>query len=135
MEHNLRINNITRFVEDQYKNWVKQVKLIQESQRRTVMVEMGQQIHLLIRAFQMELTDFITGVTRLMDHHLSPLLVQPKALEEAFNKIKNAAKLRKHASPCLRMPESYFQVPTSTFVDDNGKFLPLRIFLCMPGTY
>ena len=45
VEHNLRINNITPFVEDQYKSWVKQVKLIQETQRGTVMVEIGQQIH------------------------------------------------------------------------------------------
>ena len=94
LEQNLRINNITRFVEEQYKAWVKQVKLIQESQRRTVMVEMGQQIHLLIQAFRIELTDFLTGITRLMDHRLSPLLVQPKALEDAFGKLKNAARLQ-----------------------------------------
>ena len=94
LDHNLRINNITRFVEDQYRGWVKQVKLHQETQRRTAMVDMGQQIHLLIQAFRMEITDFLTGVTRLMDHRLSPLLVQPNALEEAFGKIKNAARLQ-----------------------------------------
>ena len=33
LDHNLRINNITRFVEDQYRGWVKQIKLIQETQR------------------------------------------------------------------------------------------------------
>ena len=108
MEHNFRINNIIRFVEDQYRNWVKQVKLIQEAQRRTVMVEMGQQIHLLIQVFRMELTDFLTGVTRLMDHRLSPLLVQPKALEEAFNKIKNSARLR-NMRPMSEDAESYFK--------------------------
>ena len=91
LDQNLRINNIMRFVEDQYRGWVKQVKLIQETQRRTVMVEMGQQIHLLIQAFRMELTDFLTGVTRLMDHRLSPLLVRPEALEDAFGKIKNVS--------------------------------------------
>ena len=99
---------------DQYKSWVKHVKLIQETQRRTVMAEMGQQIHLLIQAFRMELTDFLTGVTRLMDHHLSPLLVQPKALEEAFTKIKNAARLP-NMRPMSEDAGILFQVPTSTF--------------------
>ena len=98
LEQNLRINNITRFIEVQYKAWVKQVKLIQESQRRTVMVEMGQQIHLLIQAFRMELTDFLTGITRLMDHRLSPFLVQPKALEDAFQYPEERGKTEEHAS-------------------------------------
>ena len=82
------------------------------------MVEMGQQIHLLIQA--MELTDFFTGVTRLMDHRLSPLLVRPEALEDTFGKIKNAARLR-NMRPMSEDAAILFQVPTSTFVDDNGK--------------
>ena len=53
MEQNLRINNITTFIEVQYEAWVKQVKLIQESQRKTVMETMGHQIHLLVQAFRM----------------------------------------------------------------------------------
>ena len=32
LDHNLRINNITRFVEDQYTGWIKRVKLILETQ-------------------------------------------------------------------------------------------------------
>ena len=120
LEQNLRINNITTFIEVQYKAWVKQVKLIQESQRKTVMDTMGQQIHLLIQAFRMELTDFLTGITRLMDHQLSPLLVQPKALEDAFNTLKNAARL-KNMRPMAEDAGILFQVPTSTFVDDHGR--------------
>ena len=88
------------------------------------MVEMGQQIHLLIQAFRMELTDFLTGVTRLMDHRLSPLLVEPKALEEAFGKIKNAARLR-NMRPMSEDAGILFQVLTSTFVDDNGKLFAI----------
>ena len=124
LEQNLRINKITRFVEEQYKAWVKQVKLIQESQRRTVMVEMGQQIHLLIQAFRMELTDFLTGITWLMDHRLSPLLVQPKALEDAFGKLKNAARLQ-NMRPMSEDAGILFQVPPSTFVDDNGRLFAI----------
>ena len=55
-----------------------------------------------------------------MDHHLSPLLVQPKALEEAFTKIKNPARLQ-NMRPMSEDAGILFQVPTSTFVDDNGK--------------
>ena len=140
MEQNLRINNITTFIEVQYKAWVKQVKLIQESQRKTVMETMGQQIHLLVQAFRMELTDFLTGITRLMDHRLSPLLVQPQALEEAFNVLRNAARLR-NMRPMSEDAGILFQVPTSTFVDDHGRLfavtvchlLRLYIFHCMPA--
>ena len=124
LDHNLRINNITCFVEDQYRGWVKQAKLIQETQRRTVMVGMGQQIHLMIQAFRMELTDFLTGVTQFMDHRLSPLLVQPEALEDALGKIKNAARLR-NMRPMSEDAGILFQVPTSTFVDDNGKLFAI----------
>ena len=120
LEQNLRINNITTFIEVQYKAWVKQVKLIQESQRRTAMETMGQQIHLLIQAFQMELTDFLTEITRLMGHRLCPLLVQPTALEDAFNTLKNAARLR-NMQPMAKDAGILFQVPTSTFVDDQGR--------------
>ena len=123
-EQNLRINNIMRFVEEQYKAWVKQVKLIQETQRRTVMETMGAQIHLLIQAFRMELTDFLTGITRLMDHRLSPLLVQPKALEDAFGILKNAARLR-NMRPMSEDAGILFQVPTSTFVDDHGRLFAI----------
>ena len=84
------------------------------------METMGQQIHLLIQAFRMELTDFLTGITRLMDHRLSPLLVQPKALEEAFNILRNAARLR-NMRPMSEDAGILFQVPTSTFVDDHGR--------------
>ena len=114
LDHILRINNIMRFVEDQYRGWIKQVKLLQDTQRRTATVEMGQQIHLLIQAFQMELIDFLTGVTRLMDHRLSPLLVQPKALEEAFGKIKNAASLW-NLHPMSEDAGFMFQAPTLDF--------------------
>ena len=124
MEQNLRINNITTFIEVQYKAWVKQVKLIQESQRNTVMEAMGHQIHLLVQAFRMELTDFLTGITRLMDHRLSPLLVQPDALEEAFNLLKNAARLR-NMRPMSEDAGILFQVPTSTFVDAHGRLFAI----------
>ena len=59
-----------------------------------------------------------------MDHRLSPLLVQPKALEEAFNKIKNAARLR-NMRPMSEDAGILFQIPTSTFVDDNGKLFAI----------
>ena len=124
LQQNLRINNITRFIEVQYKAWVKQVKLIQELQRTTAMEAMGQQIHLLIRAFRMELTDFLTGITRLMDHRLSPLLVQPKALEDTFNTLKNAARLR-NMRPMAEDAGILFQVPTSTFVDKQGRLFAI----------
>ena len=88
LDHNLRINNITRFVEDQYRGWVKQVKLLQDTQRRAAVVEMGQQIHLLIQAFRMELTDFLTCVTQLMDHHLSPLLVSQKPWKKPSERLR-----------------------------------------------
>ena len=124
LDQNLRMNNISRFIEDQYKAWVKQVKLIQESQRATAMKTMGHQIHLMIQAFRMDLTDFLTGITRLMDHRLSPLLVQPKALEDAFNTLKNVARLR-NMRPMSEDAGILFQVPTSTFVDEHGRLFAI----------
>ena len=59
-----------------------------------------------------------------MDHRLSPLLVQPKALEEAFNKIKNGAGLR-NMRPMSEDAGILFQIPTSTFVDNNGKLFAI----------
>ena len=118
-EINLRINNVTRFVQQQYKAWVGQVKAIQEGSKRQLMKEMDHQIHLMIQAFRMELTDFLTGITLLMENRLSPLLIKSEALIRGFQKLVKLARAR-NMRPISEDAGILFQVSTSTFINKNG---------------
>ena len=118
-EANLRISKVTRFFQSQYRAWVRQVHAIEEGTKCQVMKEMDHQIHLMIQAFRMELTDFLSGITQLMNNRLSPLLIKSDALIRGFNKLITLARKR-NMRPISEDAGILFQVPTSTFVNKNG---------------
>ena len=119
-EAHLRINNVTRFVKQQYQAWVEQVAALEAGNKRTIMKEMDHQIHLMIQAFRMELTDFLSGITLLMENRLSPLLIKSDALIKGFGKLVRLARAR-NMRPISGDAGILFQVSTSTFVNKKGK--------------
>ena len=119
-EAHLRINNVTRFVQQQYQAWVKQVAALEAGNKRQIMKEMDHQIHLMIQAFRMELTDFLSGITKLMENRLSPLLIKSDSLIRGFEKLVRLARAR-NMRPISGDAGILFQVSTSTFVNHKGQ--------------
>ena len=49
------------------------------------MKRLKEQIQLLFHSFRFELTDFVQGVTSLMDNRFSPLIISPEPLISDFD--------------------------------------------------
>ena len=58
------------------------------------MKSLEKQVQLLLHSFRFELTDFLQGVTSLMENRLSPLIISPESLISAFDMLTSNA--RKH---------------------------------------
>ena len=77
-------------------------------------------IRLVVQSFRFELSEFLQGLTTLMENRLSPLLVDPKSLTKTFTHL--AATARKRGLIVLSEdPGILFQVPVSTLSDEQGK--------------
>ena len=120
----LRIANVTTFVAEQYKSWVDLVERLENGSKLTIMKEMDRQIHLLVQAFRMELTDFLSGITLLMENRLSPLLIKAGSLVSAFKNLADQAAVH-NMKPMSEDAGILFQVSTSTFVNRQGKLFAI----------
>ena len=85
--------------------------------RQQAMKSLEQQVQLLLHSFRFELTDFLQGVTSLMENRLSPLIISLESLNSAFGMLTSNA--RKHnLVPLGEDPGTLFQVPVSTLCDN-----------------
>ena len=118
-EQDLRIHNITEFIENQFSEWQLQIKESVTLSRKQAMDNLEHQVQLLLHSFRFELSDFLQGMMSLMENRLSPLIVSPEALISAFDHL--AANARKHnLLPSNEDPGILFQVPVSTLIDNEG---------------
>ena len=91
-EQDLRIYNITmatrRYVEDS----VEAIgKVAEETKRLTIVKALESSARTYLLNFRMALTDLTIGITELMEGRLSPLLIDPHKLEEAYKNLLTAA--------------------------------------------
>ena len=118
-EQDLRIHNITEFIENQFSEWQTQVKESVTLTRKQAMDNLEHQVQLLLHSFRFELSDFLQGMMSLMENRLSPLIVSPEALISAFDHLASNARKR-NLLPSNEDPGILFQVPVSTLSDNEG---------------
>ena len=118
-EQDLRIHNITEFIDKQFKTWQQQVETSITLTRKQAMDSLEHQVQLLLHSFRFELTDFLQGMMSLMENRLSPLIVSPEALISAFEQLSSNARKR-NLLPSSEDPGILFQVPVSTLSDNEG---------------
>ena len=87
-EQDLRIYNITqatrRYVEDS----VEAIgKVAEETKRLTIVKALETSARTYLLNFRMALTDLTIGITELMEGRLSPLLIDPHKLDEAYKNL------------------------------------------------
>ena len=119
-EQDLRIHNITEFINTQFSEWQLQIKESVTLTWKKAMDSLDHQVQLLLHSFRFELSDFLQGMMSLMENRLSPLIVSPEALISAFDHL--SANARKHdLLPSNEDPGILFQVPVSTLSENEGK--------------
>ena len=116
-EQDLRIYIVTQFISKLYADLNNLVRTSVTLNRQQAMKSLEQQVQLLLHSFRFELTDFLQGVTSLIENRLSPLIISLESLNSAFDMlILNA---RKHnLVPSGEDPVILFQVPVSTLCDN-----------------
>ena len=118
-EQDLRIYNVTQFISKLYNDLNNLVRTSATLNKQQAMKSLEQQVQLLLHSFRFELTDFLQGVTSLMENRLSPLIISPESLISAFDMLTSNA--RKHnLIPSGEDPGILFQVPVSTLCDSVG---------------
>ena len=118
-EQDLRIHNITEFIQDQFSEWQLQIKESVTLSRKQAMDSLEHQVQLLLHSFRFELSDFLQGMMSLMENRLSPLIVSPESLISAFDHLAANARKR-NLLPSHEDPGILFQVPVSTLSDNEG---------------
>ena len=116
----LRVADVTNFVVRQYNEIVTHVKELEHLTRREIANRLDHFLHLMLTSFRLGLQDFMSGLTDLMHHRLSPLLVASANLEAAFDKLVESAQ-RQGLKPLTRDVGILFQAATSTFADAKGR--------------
>ena len=119
-ERFLRINEITQFMEKKYSSVVKHVGSLEGLTREAMAKNIDHYVHLMMLHFRFGLQDFMMGITELMHHRLSPLLVAPEDLLEVFNALLEEA--RNKGLETLSIDAGIlFQAPTSTIMTEAGR--------------
>ena len=122
-EQDLGIYNITmatrRYVEDS----VEAIgKVAEETKRLTIVKALESSARTYLLNFRMALTDLIIGITELMEGRLSPLLIDPHQLEEAYKNLLTAAN-KVGLEPVSLHPGIVFQTPVSVLGKDDRQLV------------
>ena len=122
-EQDLRIYNITmatrRYVEDS----VQAIgKVAEETKRLTIVKALESSARTYLLNFRMALTDLTIGITELMKGRLSPLLIDPHKLEEAYKNLLTAAN-KVGLEPVSLHPGIVFQTPVSVLGKDDRQLV------------
>jgi len=86
-----RITNITNHIQVQHYEVMKTLLKMEKVNRKTVRNLFDVQISLMLHSFRYETGEFLTGLSQLIDGRLSPFLIQPKLLTEAYENLARSA--------------------------------------------
>ena len=119
-ERFVKINDVAQFLEKKYDSMVDHVNSLQGLTQEAMAKNIDHYVHLMVLNFRFALQDFMRGIEELMHHHLSPLLVAPEDLIEAFQTLTTEARSR-DLEPSSDDAGILFQAPTSTFMTEDGR--------------
>ena len=118
----LRMEQVNQFVDKRYQEVVTHMQALENQSKRDMANRLDHYLHMMLLAFRIGLQDFMQGITELMEHRLSPLLVSANHLVSVFNKLIEEAGKR-GMRPLSEDVGVLFQAPTSTFAVGNGQLL------------
>ena len=122
-EQDLRIYNITQATKKYVKNSVEAFgKVAEETKRLTIFKALESSARTYLLNFRMALTDLTIGITGLIEGRLSPLLIDPHKLDEAYNNLLTAAS-KVGLEPVSPHPGITFQTPVSVLGKDNRQLV------------
>ena len=87
-------------------------KVAEETKRLTIVKALETSARTYLLNFRMALTDLTIGITELMEGRLSPLLIDPHKLDEAYKNLLTAAN-KVGLKPVSLHPGIVFQTPVS----------------------
>ena len=122
-EQDLRVENITQATERYVENLVEAIgKVAEETRKLTIIKALESSARAYLLNFQMALTDLTIGITKLMEGRLSPLLIDPHKLNEAYKKLLESAE-KVGLEPASLHPGIVFQSPVSVLGKDNRQLV------------
>ena len=122
-EQDLRIYNITQATRRYVEESVDAIgKVAEETRRLTIVKALETSARTYLLNFRMALTDLTIGITELMEGRLSPLLIDPHKLDEAYRNLLAAAK-KVGLEPVSLHPGIVFQTPVSVLGKDDRQLV------------
>ena len=96
--------------------------MAEETKRLTIIKALESSARMYLLNFRMALTDLTIGITELMEGRLSPLLINPHKLEEAYRNLLTAAN-KVGLEPVSLHPGIVFQTPVSVLGKDDRQLV------------
>ena len=122
-EQDLRIYNITQATRRYIENSVEAIgKVAEETKRLTIVKALESSARTYLLNFPVALTDLTIGITELMEGRLSPLLIDPHKLDEAYKNLLTAAN-KVGLKPVSLHPGIVFQTPVSVLGKDDRQLV------------
>ena len=122
-EQGFRIYNITQATRRYVKDSVEAIgKVAEETKRLTIVKALETSARTYLLNFRMALTDLTIGITELMEGRLSPLLIDPHKLDEAYKNLLMAAN-KVGLKPVSLHPGIVFQTPVSVLGKDDRQLV------------
>ena len=119
-KNTIRIDDVADYVNDM------QEKLTLSLNRQAMLTKTSLTKSLLSRLeyleaqFQIELNEYLTGITTLMDQRLSPFLIEPDALAQSYDKLLKLAR-QQNLNPLTEDSGIIFQSKVTTVVTEHHK--------------
>ena len=119
----IRMNNITNYINNLEAKYISNIHQVKKLITRDVAVKnLKDEVKYLIQMFDNELSDYIQAIDALLNHRLSPLLVSPQVVDQAFTNLMRKAQLM-GLHPLSANPGVIYQSTASTVLDGNGNLL------------
>ena len=133
-EQDLQIYNITQATKKYVENSVEAIgKVAEETKRLTIVKALESLARTYLLNFRMALTDLTIGITGLMEGRLSPLLIDPHKLDEAYNNLMTATS-KVGLEPVSLHPGIIFQTPLLVLGKDDRQLVVMVHVLLNAGT-
>ena len=86
------ITNITQHIEKQHHKILTALLRTTQATKTLALKEFESQVTLMVHSFRLELSDFLMGLSRLTENRLSPFLIRPIELVEAYSEMTTKAR-------------------------------------------
>ena len=114
-----RIMNITQHIEQQHHKILTALLMTNKATKTLALKEFESQVTLMVHSFRFELSDFLMGLSRLTENRLSPFLIRPAELVQAYTEM--TAKAREAGlHPLTNDAGIMFQAEVSMLVHQGG---------------